>query len=104
MMRGVGVRPHQIALWSVDTEAHRITMGNDRSIELLGGGGTDMGIGIRAAIDDAQRPDVVVVLTDGYTPWPENPPGRPVVVGLLGGGEDVPKPPWWATVIVIPSE
>ena len=65
---------------------------------LAGGGGTDMGEGIAAAAALRPRPSVVVVLTDGYTPWPDRaPPGMRVVVGLLGGGWE---PPRWAAVLI----
>ena len=56
-----------------------------RQVELIGGGGTDMGAGIGAAAALRPRPAVTVVLTDGYTPWPAvAPKGMRVVVGLLG--------------------
>jgi hypothetical protein len=43
-----------------------------------------------------------VVLTDGYTPWPEQPPrGMRVVVGLLG--DDAPEAPAWARSVRVPS-
>ena len=61
----------------------------------MGGGGTDMGAGIRAAAALRPRPAVTVVLTDGYTPWPaEAPKGMRVVVGLIGA--QTPEAPRWA--------
>jgi predicted metal-dependent peptidase/intein/homing endonuclease len=70
-------------------------------IELAGGGGTDMGVGLEAAVRPQAgrpRPDVVVVVTDGHTPWPERPPeGARVIVALVGDGE---SPAWARTVKV----
>lgn len=72
-------------------------------IHIPGGGGTDMGAGIAAAATLRPRPAVIVVLTDGYTPWPDEPPrGSKVVVGLLG--DDAPDAPTWARAIRVPSE
>jgi predicted metal-dependent peptidase len=66
-----------------------------RQVELVGGGGTDMGAGIAAAVALRPRPAVTVVLTDGYTPWPAAAPkGTRVVIGLLG--RDAPEAPGWA--------
>jgi hypothetical protein len=46
---------------------------------------------------------VVVVLTDGYTPWPaEAPQALCVVVGLLHAGG--PQPPAWARTVLITEE
>ncbi|MFD8738183.1 VWA-like domain-containing protein [Streptomyces sp. NPDC059618] len=82
-------------------------------IPLLGGGGTDLRSGFTKALRARPRPDVVVVLTDGQTPWPaERPPCR-TVVGLFPRGrsdaswdeddhEYVPDaPPAWARVVEI---
>jgi hypothetical protein len=46
-----------------------------------------MGEGIVAAGALRPRPTVLSVLTDGFTPWPEEPPrGIRVIVGLLTEG------------------
>ncbi|MGW2566270.1 vWA domain-containing protein [Streptomyces sp. NPDC001537] len=78
-------------------------------IPLLGGGGTDLRTGFARAL--RTRPDVVVVLTDGQTPWPDSRPACRTVVGLFprhGASWDeedpdhVPDaPPAWARVVDI---
>lgn len=60
--------------------------------ELRGGGGTDL----RVAFEKVTSP-VVVVVTDGETPWPDDANGKKVIVVLCrGGGVDVPS---WATTV-----
>jgi predicted metal-dependent peptidase len=72
-----------------------------RQVELTGGGGTNMGAGIAAACSLRPRPAMTVVLTDGYTPWPELPPkGMLVVAGLLG--QHAPEAPRWARSVRVP--
>ena len=61
----------------------------------LGGGGTDLRVGLAALT--RERVDVVVVVTDGDTPWPETAPVSPVIVVLVGAGTAVP--PAWARVV-----
>jgi predicted metal-dependent peptidase len=69
-------------------------------LELRGGGGTNMGQGLEAAGQLKPRPSVVVVLTDGFTPWPSTAPrGLRVVIGLLRQGGR--RPPDWARVVSI---
>lgn len=79
----------------------------------MGGGGTDLRSGFAAALRATPRPDVVVVLTDGQTPWPDERPPYRTVVGRFSrrGGEGswdeddpdyVPDtPPAWARVVEI---
>ncbi len=70
-------------------------------VELVGGGGTDMGAGLAAAARLKPRPQLVVVLTDGFTPWPDRPPPDvSVVVGLIGGHDAAPA---WAKTVLIPT-
>jgi len=57
-------------------------------VQLIGGGGTNMGAGIEAAARDGAR--VVIVLTDMGTPWPERlPRGIQLVVGAIGTEEEL---------------
>jgi predicted metal-dependent peptidase len=61
-------------------------------VELYGGGGTDIGAGLRWFIERKSAPiDLLVVVTDCHTPWPEEMPPFPVITIRVGDG--VP-PPW----------
>ena len=86
---------------------------NAKDIVLTGGGGTDMGIGMLAAVEEAD-PDVLIVLTDGETGWPTQKPKRKleVLIGIIHDpsadeayiqslADAVPK---YATAIKIPTE
>jgi predicted metal-dependent peptidase len=73
---------------------------NAHEVKLLGGGGTDMGVGIAAALELKPKPDLVLVLTDGHTPWPKAPRAK-VIVGLL---DPLGRVPDWATTVLIEPE
>lgn len=92
-----------ITVLSVDAAVSQVKrVLRPKQVQLFGGGGTDMGQGVYAAADCKPRPDVIVVLTDGYTDWPESaPPGikRTIVVVLTEDGE---SPSWADTVRVFP--
>ncbi|WP_225850774.1 VWA-like domain-containing protein [Streptomyces sp. HPF1205] len=79
-------------------------------IPLVGGGGTDLRSGFTRALRARPRPDVIVALTDGQTPWPDRRPPCRTVVGLFPRSADVSEyddeyvpdaPPSWARVVVI---
>jgi predicted metal-dependent peptidase len=93
-----GLPSGSVRVLAVDTCVHAVRRASRASqVTLAGGGGTDMGAGIAAAAELRPRPGVVVVLTDGYTPWPERPPqGVTVIVGLLQqpGLPETPVPSW----------
>ena len=102
LLRAVGLA-RQLRVLACDTAVGPVRrVSSARQVELVGGGGTDMGAGIAAASSLRPRPAIAVVLTDGFTPWPDEPPrGMRVVVGLLG--DDPPEAPDWARAVRVPD-
>jgi predicted metal-dependent peptidase len=87
--RASGVDP---VLISCDAAAH-IAKSFSRQPQLIGGGGTDMGVGIAKALEC--KTNICIVLTDGFTPWPANPPPKMrVVVCIVPGGTTDGVPAW----------
>jgi predicted metal-dependent peptidase len=84
------------------------TSSQAQRLRLRGGGGTNMIAGIEAALKLRPIPDVVIVLTDGDTPFPPKRYKVPVLFGIFDptGDGKVPKPPMppWreGNVVVIP--
>ena len=101
----IGLPVRRIPVLSCDAEVGAISLvRNSADVEIVGGGGTDMGAGIEAAARLRPRPQVIVVLTDGFTPWPLTPPPSvSVVVGLLqpDASDHVPDVPGWARCVAI---
>lgn len=74
---------------------------------MQGGGGTDMRVGMRVASEIKPLVDVVIVVTDGGTPWMEEPPiSNPnalyvaCLVGPDGERAATRVPPWMKALIV----
>jgi len=92
-------------LLEVDADLHNAKRIRDiGSFELHGGGGTDMRIGFDAALKLTPRPQVVICLSDCYTPWPTSFPIPTVIAridNVRGEGGDVPK---WAAVVNVKAE
>ncbi|MGC0328333.1 putative metal-dependent peptidase [Streptomyces sp. SAI-170] len=100
VLREVGVGGNRVAVLACDADVHavaRVTAVDQ--VELAGGGGTDMTVGIERALAAPEPPQIVVVLTDGYTPWPPEPVSCRLIVALIG--EDAPEPPAWAETVRI---
>ena len=95
---------------AVAYESFRITSPSDffKMKQLKGGGGTDMVAGIEAALLNRPKPDSILVLTDGYTPFPEKKYAVNVVFGIIKMNEDYetpkpPNPPWGDDSVVVIS-
>lgn len=102
VIRSIGGR---IALITCDAAANTTYVTDPNTIRLTGGGGTDMRVGITAALDSTTpAPDVVIVLTDGYTPWPEDPITARLIAVLIGDRPPADHVPAWATTLTVQSE
>lgn len=109
--RAVGVTGRNVAVYTCDAAvatAQHVCRAEE--LTLIGGGGTDLRKGIRAAMARTPRPDVTVVLTDGGTPWPKEEPGCRVVAGLFASSRSLTyfdsdnnfvdcRPPQWIETV-----
>ncbi|MGY1938734.1 vWA domain-containing protein [Nocardia gipuzkoensis] len=111
--RAVGGRRDLVTVLPCDAAARIVhPLCRAERIPLVGGGGTDLRTGIAKALRAQPRPDVLVILTDGQTPWPTRRPPCRTVVGLFRrqhptswrehDPDYVPDaPPAWARVVDI---
>lgn len=76
------VRPELIRVIWADTQVAReetFEPGQEIKMTPAGGGGTNMCVPLRH-VEDNYDPQVVVLITDGYTPWPAVEPSYPLIV------------------------
>lgn len=112
--RAVGGRRDLVTVLACDAATRVVhPLCQAEGIPLVGGGGTDLRTGFAKALRSHPRPDAVVVLTDGQTPWPTTQPSCRTVIGLFprdhrrsSWNEDnpdyvPPRPPAWARVVEI---
>lgn len=107
--RQSGAAGQRLRVLAVDAAVHEVrSVTRAAEVVLRGGGGTDLTPGLHAAVRGRPRADVVVVCTDGFTPWPDDPPGpaRWIVVlvrsaAVAAWAGDPPPPPAWAEVIEV---
>ncbi len=103
----LGVRGENLIVLDVDVEvaASRKYRRAEDLAEVTGRGGTDMRVGIGAAVALRPVPSAIVVITDGWTPWPDNKGRVPVVACIVGSGANDAAvlhsiPPWIIVVKV----
>jgi len=86
--------------YSVDAEVHIAkSIQSVSQVKFEGGGGTDMRVGIDRAVSDKPRPDILVVITDGETPWPDSAPPVKLIACIVNEYQDGPS---YAKTIKIP--
>jgi predicted metal-dependent peptidase len=92
-------RPRVVAYDYVCQSAQRIS--HVSQFEFRGYGGTNMAAAV-VEEDQQQRPDAIVLVTDGETGWPTTRPRAKLIVALVKGKRD--GVPSWATVIDLTKE
>jgi predicted metal-dependent peptidase len=93
-----------VAVIACDAEAHSVQRVRSRSevedLSFPGGGGTDLRVGFEAVVEMRPTPHILIVFTDGETPWPEDPPRRidstVIVLSEAAGNPEVPE---WCTLV-----
>lgn len=88
-----------------DSKAHaaqRIT--RPQNIQIIGRGGTDMTVGLKAAAKASPSPHLLICLTDGFTGWPQRGEiSQPIIAGIVKGnswGRPSSPPSWVHTVAI----
>ncbi len=96
-----------IQVYAGDTGVHVATKCfGPRDVVLAGGGGTDVGAMLEQVYESSDKqakPDVMLAITDGYTPWPDQPLPCHVVACLTSderSGYNVPS--WIQSVVLNP--
>jgi predicted metal-dependent peptidase len=91
ILKGLGV---DVTVISNDaTVGHVQKVRTKKQIELVGGGGTDMGPGIVKAAELKPKPDFLIIISDCDAAWGTFIPRFPVIVVKVGGYNT--KPPDW---------
>ena len=86
----------------VDAKIHSCTkvrtLGQVKLLKPQGGGGTDMRLCFEHYKKLRQKVNLIVVLTDGYTPWPDEAPHGVHTIVVLTQSEGGTSPEWAKTV------
>lgn len=105
VLKSAGVNGDRVTVFTCDAETgapQRISRVED--VVLTGGGGTDMRVGIAAAENTRPEANVVLCITDGYTPWPDKPTKARLVCVIVGDDERAAADtPDWALTVTVPS-
>ena len=102
---GMGIRGRDLRVMDVDAAVQHTADYTDAAglARIHGRGGTDLRVGIQAALELKPRPHAIVVFTDGETPWPSPKPAVPVIVCLVGdtAAATADRVPEWAVPVVV---
>jgi predicted metal-dependent peptidase len=87
---------------SCDARATTQKVTNISQVQLVGAGGTDMRVGIKETMEQRPKPDAVIVISDGFTPWPDAPlKGTTLIVALTDESSLNTVPDWARKVLIV---
>jgi len=105
VLKSAGVNGDRVTVFTCDAETgvpQRVSRAEN--VVLTGGGGTDMRVGIAAAEGTRPEANVLLCITDGYTPWPDKPTKARLVCVIVGDDERAAADtPDWALTVTVPS-
>lgn len=99
-------RSKDVMILSVDAAVHTAKkVFNPKQVELMGGGGTDMTEGFKYIKAHPKiKPDLVILITDGETPYPKEPTPYRTICLLVGdriSSHTIASVPTWMKCIVV---
>ena len=100
LLRQQSAKVYLLSCDAAASTAKRV-MKSTANMRLEGGGGTDMRVGIEAVMEQRPYPHLVVVVSDGETPWPNAPLSVPLVIVLVGDKSAQSAVPSWAHTVFV---
>jgi predicted metal-dependent peptidase len=96
----------KLEVWTADTHVASVQkVFRPEEVHLVGGGGTDMRAMILSVMERRPKPpEVILVATDGVTPWPEKPVEAKVMACLTRKSRAKRVPEWIETVVLRPED
>lgn len=83
-------------------QTKQLCLSDPKRIELTGGGGTNMARIVAEVLQTKPQPQMILICTDGKTPWPKDNPGLPIVACLTNRRATLPEfyqPPSWIPIV-----
>lgn len=106
--RSMRIKGKDLRITDFDVTAHKtVDWNGQQSVQNVAGlGGTDMGAAVEHCVAEF-APDVLVVMTDGETGWPEEKPAHTHVIACILSDDPVPdyfEPPSWVRVVRVRND